>query len=566
MDEKSIENLRNWLRERRNKQLDRAYRDARRYLGIPVLSQNFSSDSASSVTGTEKIFFAASSYTFEDLDNAINSTLLFCLRPECADKKISQLTDKKWWAHSDQLADLWRMKQELLEQALFLKYLPACLDTDPFACCNNLYFDCEEFSPDVLRSVTMFRRTTKERVQSLLDGIALFLKTPVEKIPCMPRHAAILLKMAAPCWIFLGLNLPNKDQPTQRRMERFLSSTSQSSSLTEHSSLDRVLKCFCTAFKSCLAVCGGPAFSDVIMKKYSLTDYVDEKILLGVRCAFIRASMSWVSSPTAKKAKRALDKRDVPDICFDKKLPLSEKESSEEASDEASEEVSDEASKEVSDEASEEASEEASDEASEKAFNEAFKEYIQVLFDEALNCIPARSGPQIEKNFAYLSIFQKILSSIHVKAEETEDFEPFFYRANETFNFLLFEHITHLTSIAVRGFGSCNSPNSFFFPPEITSECILSEYEFPSKVNPFYTPKEDFRDFVNNLQFDLDRFYTIRHLRMLLSHQLNPPDVKTSWGEVQSMQDYLGKLFHVYPLISIHADKEFYGLEPEQGK
>lgn len=56
MDEKSIENLRNWLRERRNKQLDRAYRDARRYLGIPVLSQNFSSDSASSVTGTEKIF------------------------------------------------------------------------------------------------------------------------------------------------------------------------------------------------------------------------------------------------------------------------------------------------------------------------------------------------------------------------------------------------------------------------------------------------------------------------------------------------------------------------------
>ena len=392
----------------------------------------------------------------------------------------------------------------------------------------------------------MFRRTTKERVQSLLDGIALFLKTPVEKIPCMPRHAAILLKMAVPCWIFLGLNLPNKDQPTQRRMERFLSSTSQSSSLTEHSSLDRVLKCFCTAFKSCLAVCGGPAFSDVIMKKYSLTDYVDEKILLGVRCAFIRASMSWVSSPTAKKAKRALDKRDVPDICFDKKLPLSEKESSEEASDEASEE--------------------ASDEASEKAFNEAFKEYIQVLFDEALNCIPARSGPQIEKNFAYLSIFQKILSSIHVKAEETEDFEPFFYRANETFNFLLFEHITHLTSIAVRGFGSCNSPNSFFFPPEITSECILSEYEFPSKVNPFYTPKEDFRDFVNNLQFDLDRFYTIRHLRMLLSHQLNPPDVKTSWGEVQSMQNYLERLFHVYPLITIFADKEFYGLEPEQGK
>lgn len=33
MDEKSIENLRNWLRERRNKQLDRAYKDARRYLG-----------------------------------------------------------------------------------------------------------------------------------------------------------------------------------------------------------------------------------------------------------------------------------------------------------------------------------------------------------------------------------------------------------------------------------------------------------------------------------------------------------------------------------------------------
>ena len=141
------------------------------------------------------------------------------------------------------------MKQELLEQALFLKYLPTCLDTDPFACCNNLYFDCEEFSPDVLRSVTMFRRTSKENVQSLLDGIALFLKTPVEKIPCMPRHAAILLKMATPCWIFWGLNLPNKDQPTQRRIERFLSPRSQSSSLTEHSSLDRVLKCFVLRLK-----------------------------------------------------------------------------------------------------------------------------------------------------------------------------------------------------------------------------------------------------------------------------------------------------------------------------
>ena len=111
---------------------------------------------------------------------------------------------------------------------------------------------------------------------------------------------------------------------------------------------------------------------------------------------------------------------------------------SEEVSEEASEEMSEEGPK----EGPKEGSKEGSDKASEKAFNEAFKEYIQVLFDEALNCIPARSGPQIEKNFAYLSIFQKILSFIHAKAEETEDFEPFCYRANETFNFLLFEHLS----------------------------------------------------------------------------------------------------------------------------
>ena len=140
-------------------------------------------------------------------------------------------------------------------------------------------------------------------------------------------------------------------------------------------------------------------------------------------------------------------------------------------------------------------------------------------------------------------------------------------QANETFKFSSVLNIL-LTSRQLQyvALAPAIPRTPFSSPPEITSECILSECEFPSKVNPFYTPKEDFLDFVNNLQFDLDRFYTIRHLRMLLSHQLNPPDVKTSWGEVQSMQDYLGKLFHVYPLITIFADKEFYGLEPEQGK
>lgn len=519
MCKKDADNLRKWLRKRRNSKLFLIYAKACRYLNAQNLSPNIPRSTAFAVTSPTKKFFDAPVELPGELDNVINSILLFCLCSERRDMKISQLAKESQLIHKELVDDLCRMKQELIEQALFLRFLTSCLDNDPYASHDstfNLYYDCEDLPPDTLEAITAIGKITAESLQSLLDGIALFLQTPVEQISCMPRSAAILLKMTAPCWIFLGLNLPEKEKPAYGRISHLLSLAPQSKQSSTYPALNRILKCLCTAFKNCLAACGGSEFADAMIQRYELSSYVDEKMLSDIQGSFIRASIDWVSTQKPTAVKRALSRRDPDHTHFDRRHYLSK----------------------IDDP----------------------KEYMQYLLNEAIACIPAHSGPQIKKNFVYLRIFQMILSSIQVKDDDPDRRKTLRYANYKTFNFLLFEHITRLSTIAIRGFGSCNSPNSFFFPPEITQDYDSLEPSVPFKINPFYTPKKSPLDSVNNLEFDLERFHSVQRLRALLFYRLPASGSK---GEVQSMQKYLDKLFSVRPLISVYADKEYLGLDPD---
>ena len=511
-----------WLRKSKNRKINVTYRKARHYLNSLILSPNFTSEPNHFRLEN---FSAQKEDSFQLLDDAINSILVSYLWLEPHDIKISELAKKKGWKRSNLVTYLQRMKSQLVERASFLHFLTHCLDKDPFAEHNpafTLHISNLEESISVLRE-------DEERLEQVLDGVALFLQTPVDRITCMPKYAATLLKVAAPCWIFLSLNLARNEQPSYMVIDNLLSKNCQADLKSKHPAMEKILRCLATALFQCLSVCGGQKIAEIVFERYGLTDFKDQSLLADIRNGFFRFAIDCCPVKNGHaKFKRALSRRDSDHMKFDRKYKL--------------------------------------------AGLDDIEEYTHRLMGVVYDHIPAQSGWQIKDRFIYLNLFQKILNAAFVGEDPFNDDDSStntgpHYTVSKTFNFLLFEHIASFTTIAVRNLGVDGSLDPFFFSPET----IQDEFWFPDKkveiLKPFYAPTEDGYPFYppNEVKLGLDECEFLHQVTLLLFSTLNPADAAYS-GEIDTMRNYLDKLFIACPPISKYADKEFYGIPPSENQ
>lgn len=221
---------------------------------------------------------------------------------------------------------LCEFKCRFAEQVLFVKSLECCLDED---LSDRRYNFQLELSPQIRKEIFSnldgLRNDELNSISEVLAGIGLFFNTPVKNIRCMPKHAAILLKAALPCWIFLALNLPSNEMPTEEKINRLINARTPEEGRKRYPAIDKFLKPLCAAFHLYLETRAGKSFANSVIEKYELSNYIasDQKIdqlLLQSQNKFMKVVFQSALERKNKPVLRGWAQRDLGTSAFDRQL------------------------------------------------------------------------------------------------------------------------------------------------------------------------------------------------------------------------------------------------------
>lgn len=449
----------------------------------------------------------------KQLDDAINTILLYhawkgYLRSDELDEiKIGELPARFSCRNKKIAEPVSVLKYRLMEQTLFVEYLRHCLDRDPLDFCD-LCFEFYAVLPKASElTVESATGISEAKLQNLLEGIALFLNTPLDKIQCMTRKEAILLKNSAYCWVFLSLSLSDTEFPIKSRISDLLAITDRAQGEKTYPAIYRILKLLSTALYFCIKSCGGTELSREFKVNSGLMQNIDQNYFNKVRDDFIQAAI--LTKPN-QRLTRVLSKRDPGKTVYDRKYKV--------------------------------------DSDSEWYHSKAGKNITSRIFPY--------SGQTIREEFPHLNLFQKILSSLELYIQSRGA-----CKVNKTLNFILFEYITGITTLVVHSLGLCNSPNSFFFLPIPDKEPNGSE-EYQN-LNPFYNLPETqwFERNINRLTFDWDDCVLLQEIRRLLLKNMEFSSFEFNLEQIDPLRNYLYGLFHIAELHSEFHDRAIYGTD-----
>lgn len=394
---------------------------------------------------------------------------------------------------------LYEFKQQFAEQVLFLKFLECCLDEEP----SDRRFEFQlELSPRAEKIISSnLDSISNDDIHNVLDGIKLFFNTSEKNIRCIPKHASILLKSALPCWIFLALNLPSNEMPTENKISRLLKAATPEEGRKQYPAIDKFLKPICAAYYLYLDSRAGKPYADSVVEKYGLSDYIPgpyeaDQILLQSQNKFVKAAIQSTLKRKNKPVLRGWTQRDHGTYAFDRQLQ----------------------------------SYAVSTDLPEDEFDRFMKMALKVM--DPLN------NDDIQSVYRHLILYQTIVSSVKCYTVDGKKFH-----ANETLNLILFEYITGFVTLA--NFGSA-CPNSFYIPP--LSDAALFDLTGTSKeertANPFYrlNANNPLTKHLNELYFYENDLAAIDRLRKELLHMLDISKVVDKLNQIDPMAGHLNAL------------------------
>lgn len=505
--------LSEWLRNHRNARLQSKYKAESKFIWSQMNLLNLAPKNGQKCTEKNLFEFSGNRLTYpKRLDDVVNTILLYYTwkgylqDDELGKIKIGELP-ARFKRHNKEIAEpVAVLKYRLIEPILFIEYLRHCLDKDPLDFCDP---DFESYAalPKVFElAIESATGISETKLQNLLAGIALFLNTPLNKIQCMTREEAILLKNSAYCWVFLALFLAGTELPIKSRMSDLLAATDRTQGEKTYPAIYKILKLLSTAMYSCIGFCGGDELSREFKEDSGLMQNIDQDYLSKVRDDFIQAAI--LTKPNHRLTK-VLSKRDPGKTAYNRKYKVSDDP----------------------------------------------EWYNSKVAKNITSRIFPRSGQIIRKEFPHLDLFQKILSSLQLSTQSRDTYE-----VNKTLNFILFEYITDITTFVIHSLGLCNSTNSFFFIPVIDKEPNgPEEYRKP---NPFYNLSKNqwFESRFNDLTFDWDDCVFLQIIRKLLLKNMEFSN-ELKLEQVDPLRNYLYGLFHISELHSVFHDRERCGTD-----
>lgn len=451
-------------------------------------------------------FFSKPVHYPETLDHIVNITLLnIFLREYEFDFPFStvKVGELNQYFKTDKLFDiLCEFKQRLAEQVLFLKFLECCLDSDP----ADARYDFQlELSPKAEKVIfSNLDGISNDDIHNVLDGIKLFFNTSVKNIRCIPKHAAILLKVALPCWIFLALNLPSNEMPTENKISRLLKATTPEEGQKQYPAINKFLKPLCAAFYLFLEGRAGKSFAKSIVEKYELSEYISsnyeaDQLLLRSQNKFVKAALQSALKRKNKPVLRGWAQRDFGTTAFDRQLqPYA---------------------------------------ASTDSPEDEFSRFIKMAF-MTMDHLDCKSGENIQSTYRHLNLYQTIVSSVKCYIVNSRRFH-----ANETLNLILLECITGLITLA--NFES-RCPNSFYLPP-LSDDTLCDLTGKPKEgrdTNPFYrlNANDPLTKHLNKLCFYENDLAILDWLRRELLYTLDHSEVADKLNQIDPMAGYLKTL------------------------
>lgn len=513
---KNREDLQKWFLDMQNISLNQAYSDIKDYVYyfLNIESEKPNNRNFSQYL-TQKIapnFFSRPIDCPGILDHIANVTLLnILLRKYEFDfpfhtAEIGNLD--KYFNVAKLLDTLCEFKCRFAKQVLFVKSLERCLDED---LSNRKYNFQLELSPKIRKEIFSnldgLRNDEFNSISEVLAGIGSFFNTPVKNIRCMPKHAAILLKAALPCWIFLALNLPSNEIPTEEKINRLLNARTPEEGRKRYPAIDKFLKPLCAAFHLYLETRAGKSFANSVIEKYELSDYIasDQKtdqLLLQSQNKFMKVVIQSILERQGKPVLRGWAQRDIGTSAFDRQLQPY-----------------------------------AGIINSTKADEDEFSRFIKMT-SAIMNHMGKKDNTSIQTIHRYLEIYQAISTVKCCTVDGNKNFH-----ANETFNLILFECITGLITWADF---ELRCPTSFYLP--LLSDEVLYALTVKPKeardTNPFYRlhSKDPITSHLNELRFYESDLDVLNWLRGELLCTVDYSEIKENLKQLDPMAGHLKAL------------------------
>ena len=496
--------------------LNQAYNDIKNYVCCFLNTESKKPDNGNfSQCFTPKIppnFFSRPIDCPEILDHIANVTLLnILLRKYEFDfpfhtAEIDNLD--KYFNVAKLLDILCEFKCRFAEQVLFVKSLERCLDED---LSDRRYNFQLELSPKIRKAIFSnldgLRNDEFNSISEVLAGIGLFFNAPVKNIRCVPKHAAILLKAALPCWIFLALNLPSNEMPTEEKINRLLNARTPEEGRKRYPAIDKFLKPLCAAFHLYLETRAGKSFANSVIEKYELSDYIasDQKtdqLLLQSQNKFMKVVIQSILERQGKPVLRGWAQRDLGTSSFDRQLQPY-----------------------------------AGIINSTKADEDEFSRFIKMT-SAIMNHMGKKDNTSIQTIHRYLDVYQAISTVKCCTVAGNKSFH-----ANETFNLILFECITGLITWA--NF-ELRCPTSFYLPL-LSDEVLYALTGKPKEArdtNPFYRlhSKDPITSHLNELRFYESDLDVLNWLRGELLCTVDYSEIKENLKQLDPMAGHLKAL------------------------